>query len=236
MELQEFSLIGLIGQLRYALSPLYPDVRGRIITQVKEALELPEWGWGDEVVNFHNADRSWTLLVGGREARAQFARVEDTAKSIDTAATVFESALSLLDVKDVAFVGARTIWVAAADSFEEVRDYISGMLDAPPMGELIAATGTPLSDIGWTVECHSQDPRHSFRVGPGTREQFAATFPWLQRENFPDSFLFLDLDRNYHETVVPAVEAVERWRKTAERNLEIAEAMSQILTGTGTVR
>ena len=89
MELQEFSLIGLVGELRYPLSPLYPDVRGRLITELTGALDVSDWGWGDEVVNLVNKDRSWTFLAGGRQARAQLYQVQDIDAAIAAAMTLF---------------------------------------------------------------------------------------------------------------------------------------------------
>lgn len=237
MELQEFSLIGLIGQLRFALNPKYPDVRGEIITDMVSRLDLPHWGWGDEVINFHNEDRTWTLLAGGREARGVFFRIEEVAEIVGVATELFEATLSHLQVTEVNFVGARTYWGAAVDSFDELRDYVIQDIGTSKFGDLIAATGTPASDVGFVVECHSQDPKHTFRFGPMTRAQAASVYmPDAPQEDLPENFLFLDLDRNYNEKTFPADEAITQWQRNIERNLEIAGEIGKMLTGVSAVR
>ena len=237
MELQELSLISLVGQLRFAPSPLYPDVRGRLIRELGEGLSLPHWGWGDEVVNLHNEPRTWTLIAGHKEARVQFSRVEDVDAILDVSSQFFRRALNLLEVSEVAFVGVRTFWAAAVDSFEELKDSMLSSLGSPALHALVEATGTPTSDLGWAVECHGQNPRHMFRFGPMKREQASAqAMPNAPVDDLPESFLFLDLDRNYHEQTDEPALAVERWVKSAGRNLEIADEMSKLLTGAGAIR
>jgi hypothetical protein len=237
MELQELSLLSIYGQLRYQLRPRFPDVRGAFIEELTAVLDLPHWGWGDEALTLWDEERTLSLLAGGREARAQFSRVEDTEKAVEMATTHFSMTLSRFGVQEVEFVGARTFWAAPVDSFDELRDSMLGRLGSDSFADTLKAVGRPVSDVGWVVEFHGENPQHSLRVGPMTREQAVAQhIPDAKLEDLPENFLFVDLDRFYSGTKYPASEGPDRWEKTFRKNLEIADSLGRIVTGTGSVR
>ncbi len=237
MELQEFSILAAIGQVRYPLSSRYPSARGQLLEEVIDAFAFPTWGWGDEFLNFHNEDRSLTLIAGGRESRAQFMRVEDIETVIDTSTRLFALALERFNVQQVDFVGARTFWAAAVDSFEDLRDALVGQLGSSTFAAMIDAAAQPVSDAGWVLEFHDKDPKHSLRFGPMKREQAVAQFvPDAKLEDLPASFLFLDVDRVYNDEQQDAQVAVKRWEQSFRKNVELAGEIGRVLTGIAAVR
>jgi hypothetical protein len=237
MELQEPSLLGLIGQLRYQLRPRFADVRGAFIEELTGELKLPHWGWGDEAITLQDEERTLTLFATARELRAQVSRVTDLAEVTRMVTTLFNLGLERFAVEEVEFIGARTLWGAPVDSFDDLSAALVEQLGSGGFRELLGAVGRPVSDVGWVVEFHREDPKHALRVGPMTREQAVAqNIPEAKLEDLPESFLFFDLDRSFNDKPFPSGEAVDRWTKALDKNLEIASGLGKILTGTGAVR
>lgn len=229
MELQELSPIAIMGQIWYPLSARYPDVRGSVIEEVTAALELPNWGWGDEFLNFFNDDRTLTLIAGGRESRVQMRRLEDVEAVVETFIKFFEIVLSRFNVTEVDFIGARSFWIGPVDSFEELRDNLLERLGSTTFAEVLAEIPGSPSDSGWVVEFHSKDPKHALRVGPMTREQVVAQFiPDAPSDDFPPQFLFLDLDRFLNDGAHPASDVPKVWEhafaRTWKRQPPLAES------------
>jgi hypothetical protein len=232
MELQELALKALGCQLRYELTPRYPDVRGRLAEEVIERFDVPQWGWGDQFLNFGNEEQSRVLIAGGQEVRAQINRVSDISETVAMIGDFFALALDILDVKEVSFVGARSYWAAAVSSFDELREWMLNGLGSSVLNDVSGQVGGKLTDIGWVLEFMDQDPKHRLALGPMTREQLLErVLPSATSDDIPDAFLFIDFDRIYNETEHDRGQALEKWRNAVDRNLEIVHGLGGVLTG-----
>ena len=61
-----------------------------------------------------------------------------------------------------------------------------------------------------------------FRLGPMKREQATTVYiPDAKPEDLPESFLFLDVDRNYHE---PTIRPTRPWSAGSEQLSEISRS------------
>lgn len=228
MELQELVVRAATMQFRFRLAPRFADVRGALIEELREANDLSEYGWGEAHVQLHNAERTRQLIVGSRELRIVYEHIERIDDFLDTARAFFERGLEALGVRELEFLGVRTYWLAAVDSFDELRDWMVERLS--PSEPFSAALGDVMTDVGWILEYRRQDPQHIIRIGPMTVDQLIEqVLGTSERELFPDAFLFLDLDRMYKETPIAADNAVERAFDAFQRSLAIGEKIAATL-------
>jgi len=236
VELQDFALRGVTCQLSYPLSTRYPDVRGRFLEELTAEIDLPEWGWGDEYLNFTNKDRGLTLIAGGRESRSQFESIVDVEDVVATTARLFEKAVDEFNVQEVGYIGVRTFWTAAVDDFDRLQEWARESLLSAPLRSASERIGV-LSDLGSTLEFMGADPKHRLQIGPMKREQLLGQIlRGAEVDEVPESFLYLDLDRIYNETVFVRDDALKRWEESLRRNLDLAERFAAELTGMQSVR
>jgi hypothetical protein len=230
LELQEILLRGIIVQLRFAVTPRFPDIRGRLIEELSEILELPEWGWGDNVF-LTTVDRSVTVFASSRELRVNFEEVEDAEEHFAFAKQFFDHAGGMLGVKAVEFVGVRTFWIGAVDSFDELHKWLLDRLAASAQ-DVLSIVSQPPTDTGWVFEFHKEDPKHTLRVGPMTNDQAVQLGLFVQesRVRLPAEFLFIDLDRVNNEDKLDWPAAQSRWEATFRKNLEIGEKIAASLS------
>lgn len=81
------------------------------------------------------------------------------------------------------------------------------------------------------------DPKHRLQIGPMKREQLLGQIlRGAEVDEVPESFLYLDLDRIYNETVFVRDDALKRWEESLRRNLDLAERFAAELTGMQSVR
>lgn len=226
MELQDVTMRGVTTQLRFDPSHRFPDVRGRLIEQLRELdEELTEWSWGD-AAEVHRSDGSLALLVAAREVRVQShaLRTSDDFRSI--ALGGFSRALDTLGVANVTFVGIRSFWIGAVDSFDELHEWLNQALSAPA-APLLEIFGGPPSDTGWVWEFHQRDPKHSIRLGSMTRSQLAGTFVGSDlAEQYPLEFLFFDLDRVMSDTPISVEDLEARWNESFDGAAELGRTLA----------
>jgi hypothetical protein len=227
VELQELSLKSVWTQLRFAPQARFADVRGQVTEELSRTHDLAEWAWGDALVHVFSADRTTNLIVTGRELRAGFEHIERVDDLRESVRSFFSFGLDVLGVEEVIFLGVRTHWLAAVDSFDELRDWLVSTFSrgAAPVLEPFGGSST---DAAWVFEFHQQDPKHSLRFGPMKQaqliEQHLATD---SSEGIPAEFLFVDMDRVYNESPIESEGVIQRWADSFQRSLDIGERLGQ---------
>jgi hypothetical protein len=206
VELQELVLRAATIQMRFPLEPMFADVRGALIRELRTRFSLQDYGWAEAVLQASNEARTQTFIIGSRELRVSYEHLERVEEFIEASRSFFEFGVETLQLEAIEFLGVRTYWFAAVDSFEELRDWLAGQLAAgSPFGP---ALNQRLSDIGWSFEFRDQSPEHLLRVGPMRVEQLLdQIFATDDRDLFPEQFLYVDLDRIVRAP--PAIEASE---------------------------
>jgi hypothetical protein len=229
VELQELSLKSVRTQLRFKPTARFADVRGHITEELSRTHDLSEWGWGDAFVHVFSPDRTTNLVVSGRELQAGFEQIHRLDDLRESMAGFFEFGLETLGVDEVIFLGIRTYWIAAVDSFDELRAWLIESL-SQGVDPLLEPFGGSPSDVGWTFEFHQKDPKHSIRFGPMKQaqlvEQILAT---NSTEGIPLEFLFVDLDRFYNDGPIEARSVPERWNDSFQRSLDLGAQLGRIV-------
>lgn len=232
MELQEPVARGITTQLRFAtVSPRFVDRRGALIESlVSEEDDLTEWGYGQDFLEVFSKDESVALAVSARDLRAIFEHFDDSGTVINRTRAFLQATLEEFATPQINFVGVRSYWLAAADTFEGLNEWLLERL-GPPLADFSDVVGSKPTDAGWVLDYHERDPKHTVRIGPMTPAQVTAQFfRDNDQEHFPPQFLFLDIDRVYNEDVIDAEKALETWERSLARNLEIGEKLAGLLT------
>ncbi len=226
MELQELALRAITIQLRFRLAPRFADVRGTLIEELQEAHGLSEYGWGDAQLDVHDLERTRNMVVGSRELRISYEQIDRLESFMEAASAFLTRGLDVLHVQTVEFVGVRSYWIAAVDSFEELAAWMLRRLS--PDEPFSGAIGTRPSDAGWVFEYHGdENPWHTVRVGPMTVDQLVGqVLATNQRDLFPDQFFFLDLDRVYQKAEIPAGDAVARAAASVDKSQAIGRKIA----------
>lgn len=231
MEIQELTLQAVVSQLRPTQPSLhFVDNRGSILEQLKEDLGLPEWGYSHDFVELFSKDRSAAIHVASDEVRVMFEHIEDPGDVREMSEQVLESMFDRLKLESFRFIGVRTWWTAAADSFEELNDWMVDRFSKSGK-DLFDAVGQKPTDSAWVFEFHDKDPKHTLNIGPMTAEQAVSqTFRDNDPENFPPQFLYIDLDRVYNDDPdLNRPDALDLWRKSFDRSLEMGERIGKQL-------
>jgi hypothetical protein len=220
VDLQELTVRVAIGQMRFDLAPRFADVRGALIEEFRSQYGLEKFGWGDAEVRVTNEDLSRSCIVASRDARLVYEHIERIDDYLNDGRTFFAHVLETLGIEEVAYLGVRTFWMAAVDSFDDLVTWMREWLSPEePFSEF--APGK-LTDLGWVWEYHEKDPKLSVRVGPMKVEQLIEQLVATdKRDLFPEEFLFLDLDRLYNEDPIPPQDAVARWEDSLWKSLEL---------------
>lgn len=231
MELQDFVIKGITSQLRFrTATPHFMDRSGQLIAEAMDQYGLTEWRSTPQFVEVFRRDQTHAVLIGSHELRAIFENVEDASAVKDRTKSLFEAKLAELEVDALSFVGVRTFWLAAADDFADLHDWMLERL-SPTVKPLLEKTGSKPTDSGWVFELTDKDPKHNLKLGPMKPEQAKDIFRDQNEENYPPQFLFLDLDRVYSDDdSMSRQTALDRWEKSFSRNLEIAQALAEDLT------
>jgi phosphoglycolate phosphatase-like HAD superfamily hydrolase len=230
VEIQELACKALIANVRFPLSPLIIDNRGTLIQRMSAALDATEFAWRENGVDVFTTDEHNLFRIGGRDLVASCEHFSDLEAAAGKIRTFVETGLEFLDVEQVLFLGIRTHWVAATDSFDELRERLLDNF-AGGAAKLANLAGKQSTDVGWTFEFHGSDPRVTVRMGPMKSEQamrqiFRVEDPAL----YPPEFLFLDVDRVLADDPQPAHEIIARFNRALEHNLTLAEKFGRYLT------
>jgi hypothetical protein len=230
MELQDLVPAGVTSQLRFAtVNPGFVDRRGALIESLLTQGELTEWRYGEDFLEVFRRDQSVALFASSRDLRAIFEHFEDRATVVSRTRDFLGATLEELAVTEIGFIGVRSYWLAAADSFADLNEWLLERL-SPPLTPFFDVVGSKPTDAGWVLEFREKDPKHNLKIGPMTPAQATAQFfRDNDEENFPPQFLFLDIDRIYNEEVIATDKALERWEKSFTRNFEIGEKLGELL-------
>jgi hypothetical protein len=236
MELQEIVLHGVTVQVRFVPRPRYGDARGKLVEDLAEAFDLTEWTLGPEVL-VTTRDRSRSYLVGSSELRAQREAVPDERDAESEIGHFIEYCANELNVAEATFLGVRTFWLGAVDSFEDLTAWMVGRFGGGA-AELVSEIGKPVTDVGWSFEMHGDDPKWSLRLGPMTADQLISytLFSEQSRERLPADSLFLDLDRVFNDRPLPRDSLVQTFASSLQKNLEMGRHLASLLGEDGSLR
>jgi hypothetical protein len=228
VDLQELVVRVAIGQMRFRLAPRFADLRGALIEELAQRYDLHEYGWSETQLRVGNEDLSRSLIVGSREGRFVYEQLERIDDYVENGRAFFGHVLDTLGVDEIQYLGVRTYWMAAVDSFDDLVAWMRQWLS--PDEPFSGLAPTKLTDVGWVFEYHEKDPKLSVRLGPMKVEQVIEQFVGTdKRDLFPEQFLFLDLDRLYNEDAIPAGDAVARWEESLRKNLELGSKLGAAL-------
>jgi hypothetical protein len=224
MELQELVVRVVIAQLRFRLAPRFADIRGALIDELLETHGLSEYGWDETHVRAFNEDRTRNLVVASRELLLEYEHIERLDDLVATGRDFLEHALAELRVETIDFLGVRTYWMAAVDSFDELASWVR---DLAPNEPFSAATSQKLTDVGYIFEYRERNPRYALRMGPMKIEQALEQYLFTEkRELFPDVFLWLDIDRTLVEADLSVSDAPSALEDAIRQNLAVGERIA----------
>lgn len=223
MELQELTATAITVQVRFRLAPAFADKRGAMIAALCEAHGLSEYGWAETFLQVTNPEQTKRLVIGSRELRISYEHVERIDDFVTAAREFIEYGVTELALDELEFLGVRSHWLAAVDSFEELRDWLAAWLT--PDNPVSAAVAAQPSDLGWIFEFRDQSPEYVARIGPMKVEQLLEQiFVTSQRDLFPEQFLFLDLDRVYRGDHAPSTaDLIDRIKESLDRAVAVGE-------------
>lgn len=226
MELQEFVVKSITSQIRFEKPALrFFDMRGELLESLLVEAGLENWSLSDQGLEASTPDESRIVMVTAGDARVVLENLDNPEETKVQVRNALRHVLTELGVGNVRSVGVRSWWMAATDSFEQLNDWVCDKL-SPPASAMFNAVGSRPTDSAWVFEFHKSDPKHNLRIGPMTAEQaMRQVFRDQKPENYPDEFLFLDLDRIYNQNLVPADGVLERWESTWDGNLDAAERL-----------
>jgi hypothetical protein len=223
MELQEPTLKAAITEVRFKPTPHFALARPDLIEDLQSIGELPDWGMNEQLIQvFAEGDPETVLQVSAGNMSTSFENTDaDVCKAITGRA--IEATIARLGIEAATYIGVRSIWLAAADDFDELHTWLVDTLGGQSLS-VLEPVGQKPSDSGWVFEFRSSVPEHLLRIGPMKQEQATAQiFRDKAAENYPPQFLFLDLDRQYGAEATPGPEILDRWGKSFDRCLEVAE-------------
>ncbi|MDQ6775392.1 MAG: hypothetical protein M3071_04030 [Actinomycetota bacterium] len=222
MEIQEPVLKSVLSEVRFRPTPRFPEKRADIIARLQEVRGLENWNMADQFVQaLTEGDTDDLLQVSIGNAAFSFENpVATEARSATEEA--LNMVLDVLEIEAAIYVGVRSTWLAAAESFDELRDFLVANLGGASTS-VLEPVGQKPSDVGWVFEFRATQPQHVLRLGPMQQEQASnQIFRDKDPENYPPNFLFLDLDRLYSASPVPREELIGRWGSAFDRCLEVA--------------
>lgn len=229
MELQEILLRAVSVQVRFEPRSRFADCRGQIVEELLEANALTEWTLGAEV-GVSAKDRSRAFMVAQSEFRAQYEAIDNRMDTLEGIRKFVEYAIEKLAVTEASFVGVRTFWLGAVDSFDALRDWMVKELGGR-VTDLVGSLGKAITDVGWTYEMHEDDPKMSLRLGPMTLEQLIGygVFSGELRERLPPNSVFVDLDRFINARPTSSDRITEVVESSFSRNVELGERLANQL-------
>jgi hypothetical protein len=230
MELQELVVRTVISQMRFRLAPRFLDSRGALVEKLRREFELSDYGWGQTQLQVLNADRTRVLIVAATELRLVYEHLERIDDYVEAGRRFFAEGLGELGIDQVEFLGIRTYWLAAVDSFADLAVWLRKRLS--PSDPVTAAVNSKPTDLGWVVEFQEKDPKHRITIAPMKVDQLVEQFVGTdKRELFPPEFLFVDIDRFFNATTVDTAAAIDRWEDALQKNLDLGERIAALLTG-----
>jgi hypothetical protein len=196
MEVQEPVLKGLTSEFRFPALPRYSDRQGGIIERLRDNHGLSQWGIGDAAADAWAEDNRAFVHTSHQNVVASVEHWADVHAMRETVESLLRSVLEELQLEDFVFVGVRSYWLSAADSFEDLNRLLFERL-GPANQDLFSPFGQPPVDSGWIFDFRLEDGLvHHLRLGPMKAEQaMAQFFRNKDTENYPPQFLFVDLDR-----------------------------------------
>lgn len=230
MELQELTCRALIANVRFRLSPTLADNRGAMIRELGSIVGTEEFGWTETGIDLFSSDQRDHFRLTGRDLVASSEHFESIDDSFAKTKAFTAAAVAALQVEEFAFLGVRTLWLAATDDFDALRD---GLVDrfGATMAELGEVAGKRPTDVGWVYEFHGSDPRITVRMGPMKVEQALEMFRVKDASLYPPEFLFLDLDRFMSDDSAPIDRLEHKLDRAIDRNLELAARFGRYFSG-----
>jgi hypothetical protein len=223
VEIQEPVLRSVLSELRYPATPRFIGARGELIERLRTLRASRDWNMAEQFVQvFTDGEPDHLLQVSAGNMAFSFETLP-ASESKELTAAAAETVLETLGLDEVSYVGVRSWWLAAADSFEDLRDHMVELL-ATNSKSILEPVGQKPSDAGWVFEFRTSQPEHVMRIGPMGAEQAARE--WFRDKepgNYPPHFLFVDIDRHYNGEVIAADEVLDRWDRAFDRCLSVAE-------------
>ncbi len=169
-------------------------------------------------------------MVAQSEFRAQYEAIDNRMDTLEGIRKFVEYAIEKLAVTEASFVGVRTFWLGAVDSFDALRDWMVKELGGR-VTDLVGSLGKAITDVGWTYEMHEDDPKMSLRLGPMTLEQLIGygVFSGELRERLPPNSVFVDLDRFINARPTSSDRITEVVESSFSRNVELGERLANQL-------
>jgi hypothetical protein len=229
MELQELVVRAITIQMRFKLAPMFADRRGSILSALlAEHSDLSDYGWTETGLQLSNPQRTRIMLVGSGEIRLVYEHLERIDDFTSVASEFFPRSLEELAVDQVAFLGIRSYWLAAVDSFDELCDWtVKRFSPTEPFSEAVGARST---DTGWVFEYRAQDPEHIVRVGPMKVQQLTEQILGTSEADlFPEQFLFVDIDRIFRRDPIPTADVAARMQDSLDRALTLGQRIGAAL-------
>ncbi len=228
MDIQEPVLKAVLTEVRFEPTPRFPEKRAELIERLRELRDLQHWKMTEQFVQVLTEDDPSDLLqVSVGNGSFSFEN-PDAAECRNATETGIEIVVDALEVQAATYIGVRSMWVAAVETFDELRDHLIATVGGASAA-VVEPVGQKASDAGWVFEFRTTQPQHVLRFGPMHQEQATTQiFRDKDPENYPPNFLFLDLDRLYNGDPVPREDLAARWGSAYDRNLEVA---TEVLAG-----
>lgn len=228
MEVQEPVLKSLTGEVRFSALPRYADHRGHIIERLRDEHDLTQWGIGEVAADAWAEDNTAFVHTSPQNVVVAAEHRPDVQETRETVERLMRSVLEDLLAENFVFVGVRSHWLSATDSFEDLNRLLLDRL-GPASEELFSGFGQPPVDSGWVFDFSTEEGLiHHLRFGPMKAEQaMGQYFRSKDAENYPPQFLFVDLDRV--RTDESGGLSFDDWLRSVERVPSVADSFHTAL-------
>jgi hypothetical protein len=229
MEIQDFAPHMLQVQLVFkSPTPLVIDQRGALITMLHDEFGDGEANIEQAAVEALSEDKREQFRVGNAQLVASIENFDDLDAAGEKLGRFAERALAMVDVPAIGLVRARSVDLAAAAAFEDLRDALAEAFGTP-RAELAEIAGQPLSDIGWTFEFADAQPQIGLRFGPMRASQIKTLLRDERDGAYPGEFLFLDVDFAHPNVDLEPEQAVTRLAHSIESNRKVVARVTDWL-------
>ncbi len=170
MELHEPVLKAVITEIRFPPTPRFPEARAPIIERLREAESLENWTMSEQFLQvFTEADPRALLLVSIGNLSTSFENVDAETCRAATRRTI-QTAFDALRIETATYIGARSMWLAASDDFDQLREWLLKTMGVPA-SKVLEPVGQKPTDAGWVFEFRKAQPERLLRLGPMKQEQ-----------------------------------------------------------------
>jgi len=232
MELQDFAPHLLLAQVVFKEpSPAVIDQRGAWITTLGEKFGATEFSAEAAAVEAFSEDKRKQYRVGTMQVVASVENFDEIERVGKELGEFVDVALTRVNRPRVAQVRVKTYDLAPTDSFDELRDALAASLLTPTQ-KLAEIVGKPMSDVGWVMEFLGSNPNITVRFGPMKIDQIKTMLRDERDSQYPEQFLFLDLDYLQEGEDLDVDQAVARLAKGIESNRHVVRHVADWLRET----